>query len=63
MVTIAVVALAALAVVLLRYRAPPFTTFDPEVADVSGVSMRARRRAAHGRAGGVDPRDDAGPRA
>jgi ABC-type Mn2+/Zn2+ transport system permease subunit len=37
-VTISLVALGAVVVVLLRYRALLFTTFDPEVADVSGVN-------------------------
>jgi ABC-type Mn2+/Zn2+ transport system permease subunit len=36
---VAVVTLLALALVFLRYRALLFTTFDPEVADVSGVSV------------------------
>jgi ABC-type Mn2+/Zn2+ transport system permease subunit len=35
---VALVALAAAALVVARYRALLFTTFDPEVADVSGVS-------------------------
>ena len=38
-VAVAVVTLLAGAVVFLRYRALLFTTFDPEVADVSGVSV------------------------
>jgi manganese/iron transport system permease protein/iron/zinc/copper transport system permease protein len=37
---IALVLLGTAALVLLRYRALLFTTFDPEVADVSGVSVR-----------------------
>jgi manganese/iron transport system permease protein/iron/zinc/copper transport system permease protein len=36
---VAAVTLSAAAVVFLRYRALLFTTFDPEVADVSGVSV------------------------
>jgi manganese/iron transport system permease protein/iron/zinc/copper transport system permease protein len=38
-VAVGVVALLAGALVFLRYRALLFTTFDPEVADVSGVSV------------------------
>ena len=36
---VALVTLLAVALVFLRYRALLFTTFDPEVADVSGVSV------------------------
>ena len=38
-VAVAVVSMLALALVFFRYRALLFTTFDPEVADVSGVSV------------------------
>jgi len=38
-VAVALVALLAGALVFVRYRALLFTTFDPEVADVSGVSV------------------------
>ena len=59
---VAVVSVAAAALVLLRYRQLLFATFDPEVADASGVRTARHRRAADGRAGGGDPGDDAGPR-
>ena len=38
MLVIAGVAVVAAAVIFLRYRALLFTTFDPEVAEVSGVT-------------------------
>ena len=38
-IAIAVVCVLAAALIFLRYRALLFTTFDPEVADVSGVSV------------------------
>jgi len=37
-IAIAVVSVMAAALVFLRYRALLFTTFDPEVAEVSGVN-------------------------
>ena len=43
---VAVAVVTAIVIVVALYRPLLFTTFDPEVADVSGVKTRPHRRAA-----------------
>ena len=62
LVVAAVSVLAAAVIVVLRYRALLFTTFDPEVADASGVRTARTDALLMLVLAAVDPGDDAGAR-